>query len=246
MRAVIDADVLVYQSCLAATTPAEHEIHGDVVITDWLSTTEAELVFDNLAEAIRDQTEATSLMFCLSDSANYRKELYPAYKANRKGRRPLGWSYMRGYCTDKYGGFSKPTLEGDDLVGMYGSEPGSIIVSIDKDLRTVPGLHLDMAVREVIEVNADEANLTHMVQTLTGDSTDNYPGCPGLGKVRAARLLETCHTPLQRWEAVVGAYLKAGESATDALTQARLAYILRSPSEYHLDTGVALWTPPTT
>lgn len=245
MRAVIDADVLVYQACLAATTPAEHEIFGDVVITEWLSTTEAEIVFDNLAEAIRDQTEATSLLFCLSDHDNYRKELYPAYKANRKGRRPLGWSYMRGYCTDKYGGFSKPTLEGDDLVGMHGSEPGSIIVSIDKDLRTVPGLHLDLNEGEVIEVTADEANYNHMLQSITGDSTDNYPGVPGLGKVRAARLLENCTTPLERWEVVVSAYEKAGETANDALTQARLAYILRSFSEYDLDTGVNLWTPPT-
>lgn len=245
MRAVIDADVLVYQACLAATTPAEHEIGGDIVIHDWMSVTEAELVFDNVVESIRDQTEATSLVFCMSDHDNFRKELYPPYKANRKGRRPLGWSHMRGYCQDKHGGFTKPGLEGDDLVGMHGSQDGSIIVSIDKDLRTVPGLHLDMNEGEVIAVSDDEANYNHMMQTITGDSTDNYPGCPGLGKVRAARMLEDCTTPTERWEVVVKAYEKAGLDVNDALTQARLAYILRSFSDYNTDEGVNLWTPPT-
>ena len=74
---------------------------------------------------------------------------------------------------------------------------------------------------------------------MTGDSADGYKGCPGIGEVRAEKLLKD-----GTWEEVVGAYSKAGLDEEDALRQAQVAHILQSPSEYNKKTGeVALWKP---
>ena len=74
--------------------------------------------------------------------------------------------------------------------------------------------------------------LTHAV--------DNYPGCPGVGKVTAKKLLDKDCS----WGAVVDAYGKKGLTEQDAIHQARLAYILHREGDYDWETGeVRLWTP---
>lgn len=242
MRAVIDADVVVYQACMGATAVAEHEVGGDLVLQEFMSVTEAGVLFDAMIETVRDQCEAEELLLCLSGADCFRKEIYPDYKKNRKGARPIGWSAMRGHAQDKYGAIFVDELEGDDLVGIHGSEPGSIICSIDKDLKTIPGMHLDKDTGEVYEINEDEANRYWMMQTLTGDATDGYPGCPTIGKVRAERILDAVGPSLdEMWQAVVAAYDKQGLDESAALTQARLARILR-PCDYASE-SVTLWTP---
>jgi DNA polymerase-1 len=65
-----------------------------------------------------------------------------------------------------------------------------------------------------------------MIQTLTGDRVDGYPGCPGMGPQRAAKLLLDAKTPAEAWERVLKAYEKAGQTAEVALVQARIAKIL--------------------
>jgi DNA polymerase-1 len=76
-----------------------------------------------------------------------------------------------------------------------------------------------------------------------GDSTDGYSGCPGVGKVKAERLLESLHTPQEMWEAVVAAYEKAGLSEAEAITQARVARILRASDYDFVNKSVKLWSP---
>lgn len=242
MRAVIDADVIVYQACIAATVTAEHELGGDVVLQDFMSVAHGEDTFDALVQSVKDQVETEDVLLVLSAAENFRKEVYPRYKHNRKGIRPIGWSSMRAHAQDAYGAFYKTPLEGDDLVGIYGGVPGNVIVSIDKDLRTVPGLHLDNATGELIEIDEQAADRWWMTQTLTGDSVDGYPGCPGIGKVRAERMLEECEPVLaDMWPVVVAAFEKQGLTEDDALVQARLARILR-PNDYDGE-SITLWQP---
>ena len=92
-----------------------------------------------------------------------------------------------------------------------------------------------------------------MVQTLTGDQTDGYKGCPAVGSVTAAKILQKAideGTPwaneedLMRlyWKHVVMAYIKAGLNEEVAIQQARLARILRH-GEYE-NGKVQLWNPP--
>jgi DNA polymerase-1 len=83
-----------------------------------------------------------------------------------------------------------------------------------------------------------------MLQTLTGDTTDGYPGCKGIGPVNADKVLEGLGTPEEMWEAVVEAYRKKGFGREFALQQARCAFILRH-GYWAPGTGVKLWEPAT-
>ncbi|HUW45651.1 MAG TPA: hypothetical protein VMW50_07620, partial [Dehalococcoidia bacterium] len=59
--------------------------------------------------------------------------------------------------------------------------------------------------------------------------------------VGAKKILEKAEDP---WEAILEAYIKAGQTEEDALRNTRLARILR-PGEYNSTTKEPiLWTPP--
>jgi hypothetical protein len=96
-------------------------------------------------------------------------------------------------------------LEADDVMGIlmtYGSYKDPIMVTADKDMRTVPGALLRM---DKMEVNTlDDANRNWMTQALVGDTSDNYPGLKGFGPVKAEKLLADCKTLPAMWDAVVG------------------------------------------
>ena len=130
-----------------------------------------------------------------------------------------------------------------------------IIVSVDKDMRTVPSnvyrtSHPDEGVVQVTEAEAD---YYHLFQTLVGDATDGYPGCPGIGPVRATKILsnavfQNAETgrkggPTDFWGAIVAAYDKAGFGEEEALVQARCARILRSSDYDFQNKEPILWNP---
>jgi DNA polymerase-1 len=87
----------------------------------------------------------------------------------------------------------------------------------------------------------NEANYAHMMQTLCGDSTDGYSGCPGVGPKKAEAILANGHT----WDLVLDAFRKAGLSEDEALVQARVARILRHHEFDQRTSEVKLWTPAT-
>ena len=124
------------------------------------------------------------LFLVRGDTRNFRHDIWPDYKANRKDRRrPPGYGAFlkglseyarkRGWLT---GGFKG--VEGDDVLGLL-NEPGAIICSGDKDMLTLPGQHYRND--ELIVVKEWDANVAFYKQSLVGDTSDNYPGCPKIG-----------------------------------------------------------------
>jgi 5'-3' exonuclease len=110
----------------------------------------------------------------------------------------------------------------------------TIICSTDKDMRTVPCMLWDD--KELTKITEAEADYRHLYQTLVGDASDGYPGCPGIGPVKAAKLLSAEARTIEQgnatkcitmWQAVVDAFYAKGLTEDDALLQARLARILR-------------------
>ena len=85
----------------------------------------------------------------------------------------------------------------------------------------------------------------HMMQTLTGDSTDGYSGCPGCGPKTAEKILAPL-VPDDYWKAVVKAYSAAGLSEDEALVQARVARICWASDYDFKKKKVKLWNPPAT
>lgn len=91
----------------------------------------------------------------------------------------------------------------------------------------------------------EEANRYFFMQVLTGDPTDGYKGCPGIGPKRAEKILEGVNVldEKEAWRAVVGAYASKGLTEEEALQQARVARILRH-TDYDLEKEeVILWEP---
>jgi DNA polymerase-1 len=134
-------------------------------------------------------------------------------------------------------------LEADDILGILGTrDPESIIVTIDKDLKSVPGNHWNPDKKEngVVKVGQDEADFFFLTQAIAGDSTDNYKGVPGMGMVKAKRLLEKEGAS---WQTVVDAYAKADLPESEALLNARMARILRDSDWNRKKNTVTLWNP---
>jgi DNA polymerase-1 len=147
-----------------------------------------------------------------------------------------------------YRSYRKPTMEADDIMGILSTHPTlvpgrKVTVSEDKDLATIPGWLWNPAKdRKPHLISEDYADYFHMYQTLVGDSTDNYKGCPGVGPVKADKLIKDAH-PADLWELVVSAYEAKGLTEEDALLQARLARISRA-EDYDFKGGkVILWNP---
>jgi len=246
MRTIlIDGDIVLYEVTTACETP----IHwGDDLWTLHSDFKEASQRFDCWISDAVSRLEADKVIVAISGDENWRKSVLPTYKSNRKAiRKPLAFYELKQYCRDVYKTFEINDLEADDVLGLLAGSPGlgrikgeKIVVTIDKDLKTIPGLHYNPGhpKKGIIEVNEEEADYNHLLQTLTGDAVDGYSGCPGVGPVRAQKVLETpC------WESVVGAYEHAGLTEEDALTQARVARILRW-GEYNVSKKkVRLWSP---
>ena len=121
---------------------------------------------------------------------------------------------MKEWVGKHYNTIQKPGLEGDDCLGLLATRPGNecIVVSSDKDLKTIPGKLYRPDDDEVLEISLEEADRFFLTQTLTGDVTDGYKGCPGVGPKTAEKILG----PRPHWGAVEQAYIKAGLTKEDA------------------------------
>ena len=237
---IIDADTILYQ----ALSNAEKEVEFDEDV--WMMTCdhrEARGSFDDRIEFLMKTADVTDYVLCFSDKENFRKQVYPPYKENRKKlRKPMGFKEFRAKVMDDYKHIVKPRLEADDCVGILATKlPDCIIYSDDKDLMQIPGKHLKD--EEIIEVSQFDGDRFLMMQALTGDPVDGYPGCPGIGAVKAEKLLGV--DPSKWWENIVAAYVKAGLTEADALTQARVSRILRLTDWNSEKQEPILWSPST-
>ena len=231
---IVDADLLVYSAC----TAVECEVEWSPGV--WSMQSDAGEARGHLDSEIRGilsrldfKVDRVVLALSNYDVPGFRKGWMPEYKANRLGtRKPLSFFPLRESLEADYEVRQKPGLEGDDVIGILMTDdrylPGwrKIMASTDKDMLTIPGLLVNWGKGqyEPRMVTEEEAEYQHMLQTLTGDITDGYKGCPGTGPVRAKKLLADGLD----WSKVVGAYEAAELCDVDALLNARMARILRA------------------
>lgn len=242
---LLDADVMVYRAAFGVEQntdwgEGQHSWHANL--------NDVKPVVTEMVREIQDTLNADKIVMALtcSDTPNFRKAVYPEYKANRVNvRKPLLWKATREYIIGKYDVRSKPNLEADDVLGIMATMPmpgaARVIASIDKDFLSVPGKFYNMKKKCMFDVSEEEADRAFMMQTLTGDQTDHYPGCPGVGPKSAEKILKFEEGLPAMWKAVVQAYHNKGLTTADALAQARCARILRY-ADYNK--GPKLWEAP--
>lgn len=243
---LLDADMLLYQT--VATCEVEIEWCPDIITTH-LPVKEAQLMFNELLNIKCNQAQSDRFTLCWTADQNFRKDVEASYKGNRAGnhrRKPVGYQAVRRWAEQQFPSECWHRLEGDDVLGILATRHNdqTVLWSGDKDLKQIPGLHLDND-GNIFNISQLEADVFFYRQILTGDSTDGYPGCPGVGPKTAEKLIPSEEfTETSAWRTVVAQYKKKGYGADYALTQARLARILRD-TEYTFN-EIQLWTPPTT
>lgn len=257
---LIDADVFAYKAAAGAEKIICFE---DDACFPSCSLAEAEAAFMSLLLPILEEFDVDvekDCAFCFSTDRNggFRRQVLSSYKANREGKaRPVALKFLRERLMNgtsilpKESVYLRPGLEADDCLGILSTQKSyqkgrqKIIVSIDKDMKSLPGYFYNMGHPHegVLFVSEEEADRWFMKQTLMGDTTDGYGGCPGIGPKGADKVLADCRTVSEMWAAVVKAYDKAGLSEEYALQQARVARILRAEDYDFRNKQVKLWRP---
>lgn len=238
---LIDGDILFYRISAANEQFVEWD---DEVWCLWGDAKEAALDLEDALQAILSETGAEDYVLCLTSTKNFRKDVYEPYKASRADKRkPFLLKPLREYAEENHPVEIWENLEADDVMGIMATDPekGSsrFIYSQDKDLWTIPGLIWDFNTSTVVANPVPKADYQFFYQTLTGDNVDNFPGCPGVGPVAAAKALDADAS----WGTVKALYEKKGLTEEDALVQARCARILRH-SDYDTSTNtIKLWSP---
>ena len=236
---LIDSDFLAYKAAQACEIGIDF---GEDVIIAQSQFSEVLRVFHNELNKVTKAMMDDDFILYFSSTENFRKKIYPDYKGHRMKRKPLGYKRLVNYCRKNHNFKLIEGLEADDTIGIEATrhaDPSNIIVSPDKDLKQIPSVLWNLT-DDVVEITKEEGDRWHLVQSLSGDPTDGYSGCPGIGVKRATELLDKNEN---QWEAVCKAYRDRGLSDDDALLNARLAKILRNENYDHDRNQPILWNP---
>lgn len=195
---LIDGDTLSY----IAASAAQHTQEDDQgFVQPFANVKEGQALVDNLILGWMRDLGAHYMQVYLSDpESNWRSELMPTYKDNRKAgmlARPLLLGRLKEYLRTAYEATHWASLEADDTLGILMTTPDLfpgevILVGKDKDFKTIPGLHYQIGSDKkgtIREVTPEAADFFHLVQSLAGDRVDGYAGCPGIGMTRATKIL---------------------------------------------------------
>jgi len=203
----IDASYFVFR--------AYHSMPADMVDRDGNATHAlygfARFICDFI-ERVRPARIGVAFDHGLSGVTSFRCGIYPAYKANRE-LRPADLSRQLGLCREfcRHLGlaeFASPEYEADDIIGTLAARARAaglrnVLVTRDKDLSQLVregDVYWDYtgnARYHYHEIGArfgasPEAFADFLA--LTGDSVDNIPGVPGIGKKTAALLFARFHS----------------------------------------------------
>lgn len=275
---IVDGDIYAFQGAAGAEEVTNWGTDDDDGCK-WVVTADEKVArkyVDNAFDELMETLDGTDLVVALSDSENWRKSVLPTYKHNRSSaRKPIILPQVRQYVREKFTAWQRPTLEGDDLLGilsgLHERFPGEkVMVTLDKDMSTLPGLHYrpHRAVLGIFEVSLKDADLFHLRQGIAGDPTDGYSGCPGWGMKTAEEFLiepyklvpEEYSTTRGKdagvvktrwvkqpcdnlWECILSLFAKEGLTEAEALQQFQVARILRTTDYDFQKKEPILWQP---
>lgn len=198
--ALIDGDLVAYISAASCTEDDPEHI--------------ALIRVEDRLRKILNHTGCSSYKVFVSGGDNFRYELNPEYKANRTAPDPIHRKICHQFILDEWKGEETDGFEADDALGCF-QNGDTIICSLDKDLRMIPGKHFSWEISrrgeiirepEFIEVDYMTGLKHFYKQMLIGDTSDNIIGVRGLGKAKAAKLIDPLETEAEMIQLVKGLY----------------------------------------
>lgn len=183
LRPLIDCDLIKYRVGFACKDdePLENCLHS------------VKLTLEGIKSNF-DECEKDPILY-VSGTGNFRDEVatIKKYKGNREGApKPKYFNEIHEYLTKVHGAIEINGMEPDDAQGIEqwaNKDKSTCIVSIDKDMKMIPGWHYNWVKKEFTYIPLSAANRFFWWQMLVGDPTDNIPGVKGVGPKRADKML---------------------------------------------------------
>lgn len=249
---LIDGDVLCYHSCPSRWKdkhlPKVYDMDGVLIPHEFTKEEDEEYlricwgIFQTKLKNIIDKLFLADVLMAVKSKENYRDVIYNNYKKNRS-RRPSQiapiiealrtLAVMEGLAVRSTG------READDMLRIWAEESRRAkrdfyIITIDKDLKCIPGKYWNMKSESLEIITEDFARNFFYKQLLAGDSTDNIPGIRGIGMKTAEKILNCCKTENEYQEAVVDQYIRAygDDWFSHFLTNGKLINIQKHVNDY--------------
>ena len=184
MIALIDADIVAFR-CSASAENDPEEI--------------AILRTNDLMRKLLHDTKSESFIGFLTGSNNFRYNIYPAYKANRKDKpRPKHLEACKELLIKDWKCKVTDGIEADDALGIEQDkeEDSTIICSIDKDLLQIPGRHYNFVRQEERHISIHDGWRNFYSQLITGDASDNVPAFDGKFRNTVPKFVQKLLDPL--------------------------------------------------
>jgi len=240
MIALIDADSIVYKY---ASIYQDTTIWDEDTVSIETDLVKAKAEMHTFIDEMLNITRTDSYVLVLSPKRTFRYDVAENYKSNRKPpKAPLEMLIPLREELLSMGALLFDDVEADDVcvTRMY-KEPGKyVLCHIDKDLNQAPGKHYNYNTQEKYTIDQESADYWFYSQILEGDSVDGIKGCPGIGKVKTAKILGSVK-PEEYWSIIKETYEKAKKDYDYMIQQARLVYMLR---DFNEDTQeFTLWLP---
>lgn len=174
---IVDADIIVYRPCC---------VFND---DDDMSRRQIQKYVNLKLDELMEAAECNKYILFFTTKANFRDDLVDDYKGNRTDvERPVNLAWAKHWATDNLNSFYHKGLEADDLLGIH-MKDDTVLWSLDKDLRQIPGQHLDDATQKIVVITEEgrledrgkkvyfDGTVGFYYQLLIGDSTDHIVGC---------------------------------------------------------------------
>ena len=184
---LVDGDLLAYKITSALEEAIEWE---DDVWTLHCNLDHCKQFWKQSIAYYMRHTNSAMAIICFSDVSNFRKELDLEYKSFRKAiRKPVAYKPLRLWIEETHRCTSFPYLEGDDTLGLLATgkyKNNAVIVSGDKDMRTIPCPQVCIVDDQIEIIDENLADYNFCTQVLKGDSSDGYSGLVGCGTIKAS------------------------------------------------------------
>jgi len=195
MKVLIDADVVLY---LAVSRNKEETLEDGI--------RHFKGVIKDVQEHHFVEPEDVELYFS-SDGENFRKNDYPVYKSNRKGKEPPPFmkEIKKHFMDTDSRAVGSPRGEADDYLLIRAAELEEkgerwVVATVDKDLMTMPGRFYNLRTQESLSKTDREAYTFMVQQFVMGDSVDGIGGLKGWGKVKTTKLINEKETVYANFE----------------------------------------------
>lgn len=220
MKALIDADSLIYSSCYNVASLEE-------------ATDKFNKALESILVDLSEFCVVDDYVICSGGDNSLRKAINPSYKMNRTQEKPPYLSELHKEVKLSYNSVYKKGFETDDVVASLwkqevdkNGEDNVIIVANDKDYKQFPCWYFDTYYtrRTLDKIEPFDAHYNFYTQMIVGDTADNINYFKGKGKAFVKKLFEGAKNEYSLKRRVYNLFITEYEN--DAKSKFKECYLL--------------------